>query len=396
MRLVVTAALLVLAINPALVTSVDVQSIVGTYGLTTATFNFSMPEEALNSDNANKWIESKWSLANSKVDWGSSNIVFSADPSTTSATLVRKNQEPRTKMKPTTEGNQAAATPTSVSSPAITDLNGQAPALRVGYPSGSYSKKTGGTQFYAQPIHASGSDNTSSMGNASSNGHLERMLLTYDIWFPSGFAFNKGGKLPGLRGGPDSHGCSGGNETDGTSCFSTRLMWRNGASGESKSIYAYIPTSQKGFCNQNQVTCNSDFGTSLARNSFAFATGQWQSIYLLVILNEKDTANGVVELWYNGIQALSFKNLVIRKSDSIESIGGLSFSTFFGGDGSDWATPTDQYVYFRNIALYGGLGASNLTGAAVKSAASRPATGPWSLSMGIILGLVSVFVGMWL
>lgn len=48
--------------------------------------------------------------------------------------------------------------------------------------------------------------------------------------------WNKGGKLPGLRGGPETHGCSGGNATDGTSCFSTRLMWRTSGSGEGMSF----------------------------------------------------------------------------------------------------------------------------------------------------------------
>ena len=44
--------------------------------------------------------------------------------------------------------------------------------------------------------------------------------------------FIMGGKLPGLRGGPDAFGCSGGNETNGTGCFSTRVMWRTGGAGE--------------------------------------------------------------------------------------------------------------------------------------------------------------------
>jgi len=48
--------------------------------------------------------------------------------------------------------------------------------------------------------------------------------------------FNMGGKLPGLRGGPDRRGCSGGNETDGTGCFSTRIMWRTEGAGEGDSI----------------------------------------------------------------------------------------------------------------------------------------------------------------
>jgi len=121
-----------------------------------------------------------------------------------------------------------------------------------------------------------------------------------------------GGKLPGLRGGPDRTGCSGGNETDGTGCFSTRVMWRADGAGEGEwnqleasddsrkmidgeVVYAYIPTTGENFCSQANIICNSDFGTSLARGSFSFATGQWQTIWLMVALNEVGTANGVVE-----------------------------------------------------------------------------------------------------
>ncbi len=106
-------------------------------------------------------------------------------------------------------------------------------------------------------------------------------------------------------------GCSGGNETDGTTCFSTRLMWRTSGAGEgephshalSKStadleywiVYAYIPETSKSFCSQSNIICNSDYGTSLARGSFSLVTGQWQTIWLMVILNEVGIANGVIE-----------------------------------------------------------------------------------------------------
>lgn len=231
------------------------------------------------------------------------------------------------------------------------------PALRVFYPAGSYSKRTGGTQFYAQPLV---------------NEAYERMILSYDIWFPSNYSFVQGGKLPGLRGGSDRSGCSGGSQTDGTSCFSTRLMWRANGTGE---VYAYIPTNSTGLCTQSNVICNSDFGTSLGRGTFTFQTGQWQTIYLVVVLNKVGIANGVVELYYNGVKALSFQNLVLRTASSLSSVGGLFFSTFFGGDDSSWATPTDQYLYWRNMQLYAGNGESTLAGNAVsagKSSAASP------------------------
>ncbi|OXH28160.1 alginate lyase [Cryptococcus neoformans] len=389
-----TAAILsaLLSFVPSPASAVTLESIIDAYGLSNAQYNFTWPDKALDSTDANEWIDDHWSLNGNKVDWGKSYIVFSADPSTTSSTLVRR-QDPSTSSSTTSTSTRSAktssavatasATSNGVSYPAVTDLSGEPPVLRIEYPSGSYSKKTGGTQFYAQPLN----------GSDSSGGALERMLLSYDIWFPSGFSWNKGGKLPGLRGGPETHGCSGGNATDGTSCFSTRLMWRTSGSGE---VYAYIPTTQKGFCSENDVTCNSDYGTSLARGSFSFITGQWQTIYLMVILNEVGTANGVVQLWYNGVPAMTFTDLVIRTSSDITSVGGLYFSTFFGGDDSDWATPTQQFTYYKNIQLYGGVGASNLTGAAASSAGHKTAAtdGMKSVGMGVVLGLIGVAAGL--
>lgn len=46
------------------------------------------------------------------------------------------------------------------------------------------------------------------------------VTLEYSVFFPDGFNFVKGGKLPGLFGG--HKGCSGGQQSE--DCFSTRLM----------------------------------------------------------------------------------------------------------------------------------------------------------------------------
>lgn len=74
-------------------------------------------------------------------------------------------------------------------------------------------------------------------------------------------------------------------------------------------------------------------------------------------------------LWYNGVPALNFTNLEIRSSDDLASIGGLYFSTFFGGDDSSWATPTDQFSYYKNIQVFAGTGAA--TGEGAKSGSVR-------------------------
>ncbi|XP_037049639.1 uncharacterized protein LOC119083929 [Bradysia coprophila] len=57
-------------------------------------------------------------------------------------------------------------------------------------------------------------------------------IFKYGVFFPAGFDFVKGGKLPGLYGGKTS--CTGGDPA--VDCFSTRLMWREGGQGE---LYLY-------------------------------------------------------------------------------------------------------------------------------------------------------------
>lgn len=120
--------------------------------------------------------------------------------------------------------------------------------MEVLYAAGSYapsgaksnSGSTGGTEFYTTPD--------------SNNASYDSMLLRYDLAFASNFDWVLGGKLPGLFGGinfinpihctclviyaffslslsplgPPGKGCSGGNKADGSNCFSTRIMWRQG------------------------------------------------------------------------------------------------------------------------------------------------------------------------
>jgi hypothetical protein len=185
------------------------------------------------------------------------------------------------------------------------------------------------------------------------------MMVSYELAFDSGFEWVKGGKLPGLRGGLNSTGCSGGNQADGLSCFSTRLMWRKDGAGE---VYAYIPTPNS-LCSQKSVTCNSDYGVSFQRGSFGFnpASGQWMRLTLFVQLNNPPTIdNGVVQLYVNDVLAISQSNLQIRAADSVAA-NGFYFSTFFGGSDSSWATPVTTHTYFRNIRLWGSSSAANLT-----------------------------------
>ena len=89
-------------------------------------------------------------------------------------------------------------------------------AYRLFFPEGLINpsnKPQGGSDFYASPLALQSATN---------------VTLQYSIFFPADFEWVQGGKLPGLYGGHG--GCSGGNNAK--TCFSTRMMWRQGGAGE--------------------------------------------------------------------------------------------------------------------------------------------------------------------
>ncbi|KXN90595.1 hypothetical protein AN958_03835 [Leucoagaricus sp. SymC.cos] len=295
------------------------------YGLATSTA-FAFPSATLAAADTTNRIVSQWSLGKGHVQDGTTEISFVADPF--------PNSPPTGDPSDTTVNNPNAT------------------VLQVTYPQGSFSHESGGTQFY-------------NLWNTTDGSNWGSMLLSYEVAFNSNFDWVKGGKLPGLRGGLDGTGCSGGDSVpDGKECFSSRVMWRKSAEGE---VYAYIPT-PNGLCTDKNVICNSDFGTSLERGAFGFLSGRWLRLNMLVQLNNPpNVANGQIQLYYNDRLAISRQGLQIRASDTL-FINGLFFSTFFGGSDSSWATPTTQHTYFRNIQLWGSSAMSNLTGQSVKSA----------------------------
>jgi hypothetical protein len=45
--------------------------VLSSYALTSASFNFSVPDTTLNSDDATEWIADNWDINGNKPDWGS-------------------------------------------------------------------------------------------------------------------------------------------------------------------------------------------------------------------------------------------------------------------------------------------------------------------------------------
>jgi hypothetical protein len=158
--------------------------------------------------------------------------------------------------------------------------------------------------------------------------------LQYRLRFAPGFAFVRGGKLPGLYGGI---GPSGGRLPNGFDGFSLRLMWRQRGHGE---VYAYLPTSQR-------------HGTSLMPGALRFDPGRWHA--LGVRLNTPGRADGLLRLWQDGRCAGEQGGLRLRDTLAL-GIEGVFFDVFFGGNDDSWAPPSDIHIDFAEFAITAGIG----------------------------------------
>jgi hypothetical protein len=118
---------------------------------------------------------------------------------------------------------------------------------------------------YIETCYPAGSSAPSSghPGGAQAQLHmaaapLDDATLTYQVRFPVGTQFVKGGKLPGLCGGQCWTGSN-----NGPGGWSTRFMWRAGGAGE---VLLSDATT-------------TGYGTDLGRGSWTFlADGQWHTL----------------------------------------------------------------------------------------------------------------------
>lgn len=174
--------------------------------------------------------------------------------------------------------------------------------------------------------------------------------------FDQTFAFNRGGKLPGLFGG--SRNCSG--SRHGDTCFSTRLMWRANGDGE---VYAYVTHSQNPswseWCDlydtkqtnkSKHIHCTSTTGIEIGDGSFQFQTQTWHKIRQEVQLNTLAGENGYIKLWVDDEPVIYVTDIIMRDNTDF-NIDGIFFSTFYGGGSVKWACPADTYTYYRNFKL---------------------------------------------
>ncbi|MCB1077561.1 MAG: hypothetical protein KDM64_07015 [Verrucomicrobiae bacterium] len=172
-------------------------------------------------------------------------------------------------------------------------------------------------------------------------GKRETAELSYTVRFGEGFDWVKGGKLPGLCGGPEN--VSGGRPADGTNGFSARLMWRKEGRGEA---YLY---------HRNQPD---RYGDRLAfPEDFRFPEGIDLRVRMRVTMNDPHKRNGIIRVWI-GIAGEKEDREVVRREDlewrTVEDFGidSLYFETFHGGSDRSWAPTRASHAEFGAIAVH--------------------------------------------
>jgi hypothetical protein len=193
--------------------------------------------------------------------------------------------------------------------------------LTVDYPKGSSAQSAGAPYGGAQVCEPFAA------------GPQTSATLTYKVRFPAGFDWVKGGKLPGLYGGTEPFS-GGAHNANG---WSLRLMWRAGGAGEG---YAYIAG----------VT---GYGLDIGRGNFSWpADGAWHTVSERVVLNSPGQLNGQLVLSLDGSVVINASGLDITETNT--PIGGLFFSTFYGGHDSTWAPSQDQHADFACFSMTAG------------------------------------------
>lgn len=170
-------------------------------------------------------------------------------------------------------------------------------------------------------------------------GRRESAELIYTLRFGKDFDWVKGGKLPGLCGGPEN--VSGGRPADGTNGFSARLMWRRDGRGEA---YLY---------HKNQP---SNYGDQVPfPEDFRFPEEQDIRVRLRVTMNDPGKKNGTVQVWIRVGEGE--ERAVVDRRDlewrSVDAFGvdALYFETFHGGSDKSWAPSRPCHAEFGGFRV---------------------------------------------
>jgi chitodextrinase len=190
--------------------------------------------------------------------------------------------------------------------------------MRWLFPEGSVGPAEGGGQWLA-PLNSS----------------FDELYFSYRIKFKPGFEWVLGGKIPGLLAEP----FKGFDPPEWDEGAMILLMWRS----DHKITFYYYHH------NQDHI-----YGDSEGWN-YNIEPGIWYTITIRIVmntLNENGGNNdGILEGYINDKLYCQVSNLLFRNLSSI-GIDHLQITSFFGGDGEEWAAKRDEWIDVDDFVVF--------------------------------------------
>ena len=157
--------------------------------------------------------------------------------------------------------------------------------------------------------------------------------LTYKMWLPVNFKFNKGGTLPGLYGGKEP-GPSG--FDDPLSGFASSLKWSKRGRPVLRSLTSEI-TQKNGLLSK--------------LGSDTIPKGRWVEISQEVVLNAAGLNDGIQRVWIDGELRHEAENIAFRKKNDLE-ISGVQAQIHYDGKRKNGAgAPNDTLIRITPFVL---------------------------------------------
>jgi hypothetical protein len=214
-------------------------------------------------------------------------------------------------------------------------------------------KKSNLTQFKGEDVircwysRNSGTSRNPGVGGFSfeatpSNMNRDAIVFSWEVYYPRGFQFARGGKFGGVHVGYGA--ASGGNFS--TTGASNRVMWQTDGG-----IIAYVyPPS--GLWQKVPGLDSKGYGTGFFNRELArsLKTDSWNKIELGTKLNTfkngAPQADGETSVTVNGKRMVQ-TGINWRRSEDLK-ISAFDMGTFFGGPDP---SPVDQECYFKNFQM---------------------------------------------
>ena len=206
-------------------------------------------------------------------------------------------------------------------------------AMKWVYPKGSVGPEQGGGQF-----------------EATFGTRADEIYMSYNLQFRPGFNWVLGGKLPGLKGGPQSY-YTGVKKPAWDDGFSNGLMWGHGYFGpqDEGSIYFYTFF-------QDMYGL---YGDSFRWDNFRFQTdpARWYNITIRMVMNtvrndgSGGNFDGIMEGFVDGKLFVSKTGLRFRNVKTVH-IDKMKIYSHFGGTGPEFGAARDEWLLLDDVCLF--------------------------------------------